>query len=103
MSAFIYSFLTSQFDRLLSLLESNSTLKAEVEKFIFDLAARSALTARPIFANIAQTSLAKLSDEQLNSLVYSKAEPDFIWIRLNGSIIGSVIGLVLFIIIQLGT
>ncbi len=97
---FIYNFLTEQFDRLLNLLETDSEIKESVEKFIFDLVARSALAARPIFANIAQTSLINLSDEQLNSLVYSKAETDFIWIRLNGSIVGSVIGLLIFIIIQ---
>ena len=85
--SFIYNFLTEQFDRLVSLLESKT--------------ARSALTARPIFANIAQTSLINLSDDQLNSLVYNKAEEDFIWIRLNGSIVGSVIGLFIFVIIQL--
>ena len=97
---FICNFLSKQFDRLIELLEGNSTIKTSVEKFIFDLAARSAMTARPIFANIAQTSLMNLSDDQLNSLVYSKAEEDFIWIRLNGSIVGSIIGLALFIIIQ---
>ena len=99
--SFIYSFLTEQFDRLISLLENKTPIQAAVEKFIFDLAARSALTARPIFANIAQTSLINLSDDQLNSLVYNKAEEDFIWIRLNGSIVGSVIGLFIFVIIQL--
>ena len=99
--AFIYKFLTEQFERLISLLENKTTVQTAVEKFIFDLAARSALTARPIFANIAQTSLINLTDEQLNSLVYNKAEEDFIWIRLNGSIVGSVIGLFIFIILQL--
>lgn len=98
--AFIYNFLSEQFDRLISLLEDSSSLKTSVEKFIFDLLARSALTARPIFANIAQTSLINLSDEQLNSLVYNKAEDDFIWIRLNGSLVGSAIGLAIFIVIQ---
>ena len=98
--AFINDFLTEQFDRLINLLETNSTLKISIEKFIFDLVLRSALSARPIFANIAQNSLMKLSDEQLNSLVYGKAEEDFIWIRLNGSIVGSTIGLIVFIIIQ---
>ena len=97
---FIYNFLAEQFDRLIAMLETDSTLKVAVEKFIFDLVARSALAARPIFANIAQTSLINLSDDQLNSLVYNKAEDDFIWIRLNGSIVGSVIGLGIFIIIQ---
>ena len=99
-SEFVYNFLAEQLDRLISLLEGDSSLKIQVEKFILDLVARSALSARPIFANIAQTSLMKLSDDQLNSLVYSKAEEDFIWIRLNGSIIGSFIGLMVFIIIQ---
>ena len=98
---FIYKFLTEQLERLISLLENKTPIQSAVEKFIFDLAARSALTARPIFANIAQTSLINLTDEQLNSLVYNKAEEDFIWIRLNGSIIGSVIGLFIFIIIQI--
>ena len=99
--AFIYNFLDEQLGRLISLLENKTTVQSAVEKFIFDLAARSALAARPLFANIAQTSLINLTDDQLNSLVYSKAEEDFIWIRLNGSIIGSVIGLFVFIIMQL--
>ena len=96
--AFIYNFLDEQFSRLLSLLENDNAFRNTVEKFIFDLAARSALSARPIFANIAQTSLMNLSDDQLNSMVYNKAEEDFVWIRLNGSIVGSAIGLVIFII-----
>lgn len=96
--SFVYGFLAEQFERLISLLENKTAVQSAVEKFIFDLAARSALTARPIFANIAQTSLINLTDDQLNSLVYNKAEEDFIWIRLNGSIVGSVIGLIIFII-----
>ena len=98
--AFIYNFIAEQFDRLLTLLDKDNNLKNSVEKFIFDLAARSALAARPLFANIAQTSLINLSDDQLNAMVYNKAEEDFIWIRLNGSIVGSVIGLVIFVILQ---
>ena len=98
--AYIFFFLAEQFDRLIVLLAKDNGLKNSVEKFIFDLAARSALAARPLFANIAQTSLINLSDEQLNSMVYNKAEEDFVWIRLNGSIVGSVIGLLIFVILQ---
>ncbi len=100
LSVFIYNFLSEQLDRLIKLLESDTPLKNSVEKFIFDLTARSALTARPIFANIAQNSLMKLTDDQLNALVYNKAEDDFVWIRLNGSIVGSFIGLIVFVVIQ---
>lgn len=99
---FIYKFLSEQLDRLINMLEKEeSDLKVIAENFIFDLIARSALTARPIFANIAQSSLMNLTDEQLNSLVYNKAEDDFIWIRLNGSIVGSIVGLMIFLLIQM--
>ena len=97
----LFNFLTEQFDRLIKFLEEDTPTKAAAEKVLFDLSARSALAARPIFANIAQNSLMTLSDEQLNKLVYSMAEEDFIWIRLNGSIVGSIIGLLVFITIEI--
>ena len=40
-------------------------------------------------------------DEQLNHLVYDKVEPDLLWIRMNGSIVGSGIGLLIFIALQI--
>ena len=98
----LFKFLATEYDRLLKSLETDSDLKNSIKQFIFDLTARTALHARPLFANIAQTSLLKLTDEQLNSLVYNKAEQDFIWIRLNGSIVGSILGLVIFIITHIG-
>ena len=95
----LFNFLTSEYDRLLKVLDDESSdLKKSVEHFIFDFIARAALHTRPLFANIAQTSLLKLTDEQLNSLVYNKAEQDFIWIRLNGSIVGSIVGLIIFLL-----
>ena len=42
-----------------------------------------------------------LTDEQLNHLVYDKVEPDLLWIRMNGSIVGAGIGLVLYGLLQL--
>ena len=41
-----------------------------------------------------------MTDEQINRLVYDKAEPDLLWIRMNGSIVGAVIGLVIFAVMQ---
>ena len=45
--------------------------------------------------------LERLTDEQLNHLVYDKVEPDLLWIRMNGSIVGSGIGLLIFIALQI--
>ena len=40
----------------------------------------------------------RLTDEQLNHIVYSKIEPDLLWIRMNGSVVGALIGCVLFMV-----
>ena len=90
-----------EYSNALVILKTDGKVRASVEKFIFDLIARTALYARPLVGTIAQNVLQNLTDEQLNKLVYDKAEPDFIWIRLNGSIVGSMVGLVIFIVIQL--
>ncbi len=90
-----------EYSNALVILKTDGKVRASVEKFIYDLIARTALYARPLVGTIAQNVLQKLTDEQLNKLVYDKAEPDFIWIRLNGSIVGSFVGLVIFVVLQL--
>ena len=89
-----------EYSNALAILKTDGKVRASVEKFIYDLIARTALYARPLVGTIAQNVLHRLTDEQLNKLVYDKAEPDFIWIRLNGSIVGSIVGAVIFILLQ---
>ena len=93
--------LNDEYFRLIKILNGDGTIKDAVNDFIHGLTARTALYAQPLVGTIAQTALAKLTEEQLNNLVYDKAEQDFVWIRLNGSIVGSVIGIVLFIVLQI--
>ena len=47
---------------------------------------------------IVREALGDMSDKQLNSLVYDKVEPDLLWIRMNGSIVGAAVGLMIFLI-----
>ena len=93
--------LYDEYNRGLDILKNDDKIRSIIEKFIYDLIARTALHAQPLVGTIAQNVLQNLTDEQLNKLVYDKAEPDFIWIRLNGSIVGSFIGLILFIVLHL--
>ena len=65
-------------------------------QFIYDLIARTALHAQTLVGVIVTNVLSRLTDEQLNHLVYDKVEPDLLWIRMNGSIVGAGIGLVLY-------
>lgn len=89
-----------EYDNFLTLLREDTAAKFAVEKFVDELTARAALHAQPLVGTVAKSALDRLTEEQLNNLVYDKAEQDFIWIRLNGSIVGSVVGLAIFIAIK---
>ena len=89
-----------EYGRLIQLLREDNVAKNAFEKFVDELTARAALHAQPLVGTVAKSALDRLTEEQLNNLVYDKAEQDFIWIRLNGSIVGSVVGLAIFILIK---
>ena len=90
-----------EYNRLIKLLREDNIANSAFEKFIDELTARAALHAQPLVGTVAKSALDRLTEEQLNNLVYDKAEQDFIWIRLNGSIVGSVVGLAIFVLIKL--
>lgn len=96
----IVNFLNDEYDKLLELLKAEGTVKNSLQEFLRELAARTALYAQPLAGEIAKDALGKLDDEQLNSLVYDKAEEDFVWIRMNGSIVGAIVGVMIFVLIK---
>ena len=58
----------------------------------------AALEAQIMSVTIVRDALGDMSDKQLNALVYDKVEPDLLWIRMNGSIVGAAVGFVIFLI-----
>ena len=86
--------------RLVELLKANATLQNELNGLIYQLVARGALQARDMLGNIANDVLGSMTDEQINRLVYDKAETDLLWIRMNGSIVGAAVGLFIFAVMQ---
>lgn len=88
--------LRAEYRRMLQLVETDEELRHTVGQFIYDLIARTALHAQTLVGVIVTNVLSRLTDEQLNHLVYDKVEPDLLWIRMNGSIVGAGIGLVLY-------
>ena len=93
--------LNDEYLRLIEIFKGDNAVKNSVEKFMHELTARTALYAQPLVGTIAKNALEKLTVDQLNNLVYDKAEKDFVWIRMNGSIVGSVVGLIIFILLKL--
>lgn len=87
--------------RWLLLLQNDETMKRSVDQLLYDMAARSMLQAQTMVGVIVRRVLERMTDEQMNRLVYDKVEPDLLWIRMNGSIVGAGIGFCLFTILTL--
>lgn len=104
MDAFIEKNLVQLVEELLeraeALLSNNKTLQEELNSLIYQMAARGALQAQELLGSITNDVLGTMTDQQINRLVYDKAEPDLLWIRMNGSIVGASIGLVVFVGMQ---
>ena len=81
-------------------MQTDERLRRMLEHFLYDVIARSALHAQSLIGPIVEHVLGRLTDEQLNHLVYDKVEPDLLWIRMNGSIVGALIGLLLFMVLH---
>ena len=86
--------------KAIGMLSANAALQEELNGLVYQMAARGALQAQDLLGRITNSVLGTMTDEQINRLVYDKAEPDLLWIRMNGSIVGASIGLVLFAVLQ---
>lgn len=93
--------LVEELRRTLVLVGEDEKMQRAIDRLLYDLAARSALAGQDLVAVIVRDVLSRLTDEQLNHLVYDKVEPDLLWIRMNGSIVGAGIGLIIFVLLQL--
>ena len=93
----LQSILHVEYQHMLFLIEERMELQKIITKVLYDLLARSALHAQTLVGVIVGNVLSRLTDEELNHLVYDKVEEDLLWIRVNGSLVGGCIGLFLFI------
>lgn len=84
--------------RWLSLFRTDEGIGTMLDALIEDVVRRSALQAQIMIEEIVREVLADMTDEKLNAIVYEKVEPDLLWIRMNGSIVGAAVGLVLFLL-----
>ena len=90
-----------EYRHMLRLVEERPELQKIITKVLYDLLARSALHAQTLVGVIVGNVLSRLTDEELNRLIYDKVEEDLLWIRVNGSLVGGCIGFLLFISMKL--
>lgn len=89
-----------EYDSMINLIENDGHIRNIFEHLIYDMVARSALYAQGKMGEIVNDAISALTDEELNRIVYEKVEDDLLWIRMNGSIVGSVVGTILFILLN---
>ena len=97
----LQSILHVEYQHMLFLIEERSELQKIITKVLYDLLARSALHAQTLVGVIVRNVLSRLTDEELNHLIYDKVEEDLLWIRINGSLVGGCIGFILFVCMSL--
>ena len=88
--------LEQEYARALVLLKEDEALRGRVGHFLYELIARSALHAQTLIGIIVERVLSRLTDAELNRLVYDKVAPDLIWIRINGVLLGTIIACLVF-------
>lgn len=93
--------LKTEYDGMIGLIETEPHIHNIFEHLIYDMVARSALYAQGKTGEIVNDAISALTDEELNRIVYEKVEDDLLWIRMNGSIVGSVVGAVIFVVMKL--
>ena len=93
--------LKDEYSKMINLIENDGHIHNIFEHLIYDVIARSALYAQGKTGEIVTDAISALTDEELNRIVYEKVEDDLLWIRMNGSIVGAIVGAVMKIIIIL--
>ena len=94
--------LRNQFTLVLDLLRNDADLQEDLDTFLKEITSSFATdVARPKVAKIVKRVLDNMSDDRLNEVVRSKVKDDLMFIRINGVIVGAIIGGLLYAGIQL--
>lgn len=94
----IVELLKEQAENAWNSFRQNSDLQDEIEDRLKNVVKRVVLTEHHLIGDIARETLQSFSNEDLNGFVENKAGNDLQWIRINGSIIGAAVGLLLFLL-----
>ena len=81
-------------------VQHNSELRAGINSFVVDTLCRVIQTEHDVIGGMVRETLAAYTDQDLNQFVEEKAGNDLQWIRINGSMIGGAVGLVLFLFLN---
>ncbi|WP_018212281.1 DUF445 domain-containing protein [Desulfitobacterium hafniense] len=85
-----------------SALKEDTHFHALVDQFVQDVLAQALQSEHAVIGQTVRDTLESLSNEELNHFIEDKAGNDFQWIRINGSLVGGIVGGLLFVILNYG-
>lgn len=92
----IHSLIAGSWARFLE----KSDLQAKINSVIVDILCRVIQKEHDLIGSMVRETLAAYNDQDLNRFIEEKAGNDFQWIRINGSMIGGLVGLILFLFLE---
>ncbi|MCB8817193.1 DUF445 domain-containing protein [Desulfosporosinus shakirovi] len=81
-------------------IQENKALRDKVNSFIVDTLCRVIKNEHDMIGLMVRETLAAYTDQDLNQFVQDKAGNDLQWIRINGSMIGGIVGFILFLFLE---
>ncbi|GKX67538.1 DUF445 domain-containing protein [Inconstantimicrobium mannanitabidum] len=88
-------------EKLWEYLKANTDFKNSINNGIREVIYKILEEKHNVIGSIASDTLNNFTDEKLNQFIEDKAGEDLQWIRINGSVLGGCIGLVLFLFLNL--
>jgi len=81
-------------------VQENTVLKERINVFIVDTLCQLIQNEHDMIGGMVRETLAAYTDQDLNRFVEEKAGNDLQWIRINGSMIGGIVGFFLFLFLE---
>ena len=81
-------------------VQHNSVLQVRINSFLVDTLCQVIQNEHDLIGGMVRETLAAYTDQDLNQFIEEKAGNDLQWIRINGSMIGGVVGLILFLFLD---
>lgn len=81
-------------------VQHNLELQAKINSFLVDTLCKVIQNEHDLIGGMVRETLAAYTDQDLNRFVEEKAGNDLQWIRINGSMIGGIVGLLLFLFLE---
>ncbi|MGE4272413.1 MAG: DUF445 domain-containing protein [Desulfitobacterium sp.] len=80
----------------------DSALQHSLDQFVQDMLIQALQSEHAVIGQIVRETLQSLNEEELNRFIEDKAGNDLQWIRINGSLVGGMVGAVLFVVLNYG-